>query len=130
MAQLSKIFEILLQIRFRIHEDLSNKTPEQALELPKTLNFVKEHLGVREISGQCLLVIYNFAFTNLKYMNSKVASETQNTAEKKNATSARLGPWIYVMQRVEADRKAERDWSMVKERLSQLLSSGQDFEPL
>ena len=60
------------QIRQRVMEDMVNKTAEEASDLQKSEKFIREHLGVAELSNEYLRVLYNFAYTHLKYMNKKV----------------------------------------------------------
>jgi len=118
------------QVRLRVFDDLTNKTAEQAVELPRTVKFLRDHLGVTEINDDCLLVLYNFVFTHLKYMNKKVDMETFNQNEKKNAKYAREQPWAYVMERVESDRQSKKDYTVVKERISAFMRAGHVFETL
>ena len=121
---------VLLKVRLRVFDDLTNKTAEQAVELPRTVKFLRDHLDVTEINDDCLLVLYNFVFTHLKYMNKKVDMETFNQNEKKNAKYAREQPWAYVMERVESDRQSKKDYTVVKERISAFMRAGHVFEPL
>ena len=114
------------QIRQRVMEDISNKTPEEASDLPKSEKFIREHLGVGELNNECLLILYNYAFTHLKYLNKKV---TLNELEKKSSKSAQSDPWIYTMARVTVDKQKQRDFTYIKTRFCDLLISGADFQP-
>ena len=118
------------QIRLRIHEDITNKTAEHAEDLPKSVQFIREHLQVTELNDDCKLVLFNVAFTTLKYMNKKATMGAMSNSEKKNAERARDHPLGYVMERVESDRQGKRDWTVVKDRFSGILSSGPNFVPL
>eukprot|EP00092_Neocalanus_flemingeri_P102028 GFUD01130477.1.p1 GENE.GFUD01130477.1~~GFUD01130477.1.p1 ORF type:complete len:306 (-),score=91.74 GFUD01130477.1:105-1022(-) len=115
------------QIRLRVFEDLTNKTPEQAVELPKTIKFLRDHLGVTDLSEDCLLVLYHFGYVHRKYLNRKVAPVSD--MEKKIAKRAAENPWVLVMERVTVDRETRRDYTTVKERFLGLLNAGHDFEP-
>jgi hypothetical protein len=110
-----------------VFEDISNKTPEEASDLPRTEKFIRDHLGVSELDGSTLHIIYNFGYTHLKYLNQKV---TLNTSEKKASKSAKEDPWSFAMERVMNDRQHKRDFTVIKNRFAELLSSCAGFEPL
>jgi len=116
------------QIRARVFADMVNKTQEEAKDLITSEKFIKEHLGVPELNDDCLLILFNFAFTHLKYLNKKATLTTTN--EKKVADIARKNVWKYVMEeRVDSDREAGRDHTVIKERFAALLVT-QDFQPI
>jgi len=117
------------QVRLRIHEDISNKTANYAAKLPKTIKFVMEHLGVHELSEYCYSIIYNLAYTSLKYMNIKGDTSTMNEAEKAVLKEARENIWICVMGRVDNDRKGKRNHETLKEKIRNMIESGLSFEP-
>lgn len=112
----------------RIFDDLSNKTPDEASELPRTVKFSRDHLGLSVLGDEHLLVLYNFAYSHLKYLNSRLPMTSQ--AEKRNQKLAVADPWAYAMGRVGADRVAKKDHSVIKERFVQLVNSVAAFEPL
>ena len=109
-----------------MHEDMANKTPEEASDLPRAEKFIREHLGVSELSNDCLRILYNFAFTHLKYINKKVTLSQEDAI---TAKAARADPWVYVMNRVIADRDAVRDHDIIKGRFRALLERCPGFEP-
>lgn len=117
------------QIRLRVFEDLSNKTPTAASKLPKTVKFLREHLVVPELSNDMLLVVYNYVYTVLKYLNKNVDEETMTGPEKQIKKKAKSNTWSYVMERVDADRKNKKEASAVKDRIFRLLENGLKFDP-
>lgn len=117
------------QVRLRIHEDISNKTANYAAKLTKTIKFVMEHLGVHELSEYCLSIIYNLAYTSLKYMNIKGDTSTMNEAEKAVLKEARDNIWICVMGRVDNDKKGKRSHETLKDKIRNMIESGLSFEP-
>ena len=120
----------LFQIRLRVFEDMSNKTPEQISQLQISMKFIRETLGVTELGDDYQRIIYNFAFTHYKYLNSAVNVSTLTTADKKNRAKATEDPWAYVMCRVEADRSARRGYKVIMDRFVELVQSGQNYVPL
>ena len=116
----------LFQIRQRVLEDMANKTPDEASDLPKTEKFIREHLGMPELNSDCLRILYNFAYMHLKYLNRKA---TLNATEKRSSETAQADPWTYTMNRVTADKQQKRDFTFIKNRFAQLLVSGPAFEP-
>ena len=121
---------LLSQIRLRIFQDLTNKTPKHAVELPVTIGFLRDTLGVPQLSEECLLIIYNYAYTVMKYLNKEQSFYTLSGPEVNSVKAARKNPWGYTMQRVEGDKGARRKHSVVKNRFDNLLKSGQNFVPL
>ena len=107
---------------------MTNKTPGQVTELFTSIKFIRETLGVTELSEECLRIIYNFAYTHFKYMNSSVTH--LSTGDKKNRAKATEDPWVYVMTRVNDDRLANRDYTVIKGRFIDLVNSGQNYLPL
>ena len=103
-----------------------NKTQDQVSKLPSVEKFIREHLNVIELSEVCLKILYNFAYTHLKYLNKNVVLTTN---ERKVLKLAKDDIWSYVMGRVDADRQAGKDHSVVKERFISLLSIV-SFEPI
>ena len=97
---------------------MANKTDEHASKLPKSEKFIREHLGVSELSEECLKVLFTFAYVHLKYLNKEA---NLNTAEKKVAKKVKDDPWGQTMMRVESDRIADRDHSVIKDRFIVLL---------
>jgi hypothetical protein len=95
--------------------------------LPRTEKFIRDNLGVSELAGDTLRIIYNFAYTHLKYLNQKVIL---NPTEKKASKSAKDDPWSFAMGRVSADKFHKRDFTVIKNRFAELLSSSAGFEPL
>ena len=61
------------------------KTPEEASDLPRAEKFIREHLSVSELSNDFLRILYNFAFTNLKYINKKVTLSQEDAIPAKVA---------------------------------------------
>jgi len=118
------------QVRLRILQDLTNKTPEQAIELPITVSFLRETLGVVKLSEDCLLIIYNYAYIALKYINKELDITTLTAGEQTSAAGARKNPWEYTMQRVEGEKHHRDKHTRVKQRLEDLLNTGQKFVPL
>ena len=114
----------------RIFTDLSNKTPEVASELPSTCKFLREALDVTEVPDDVLRILFNLSFTHLKYLNKQVASSSLTTVEKKNQEKAMEDVWVYVMGRVAADRKAKKNYNIMKGRVVAVLMAGQAFEPI
>jgi len=114
------------QVRARVLEDMANKTPQEATDLPRSEKFIREHLGTSELSNDCLRILYNFSYTHLKYMNKKVKLSQE---DGEVAKVARADPWVYVMQRVFADREAGRDHDIIKGRFAALLEKCNGFEP-
>ena len=118
------------QIRQRVMEDMCNKPADEASDMQKSEKFIREHLGVAELSNEYLRILYNFAYTHLKYMNKKVVVSTMTQAEKKSAKSARDDPWSYTMVRVTSDRVNKRDFTVIKTKFADLLLTGPEFEPV
>ena len=121
---------LLFQIKIRIYSDLSNKTANYSAKLPETTRFVIQHLGVTELSDYCKLVLFNLAYTILKYCNAKLDSSTMTEGEKAILKEARDTLWLYVMKRVDKDRKAKRTPESAMEKILQLIDNGATFEPL
>ena len=67
---------------------------------------------------------------NFKYLNKKLNTGHFRAIEKENQELAQGSPWILVMKRVMNDRAGKKDFSVIKEKLVNLLNSGQSFEPL
>ena len=53
----TNVLNVLLKVRLRVFDDLSNKAADQAVELLRTVKFVREHLAVTEINDDCLLAV-------------------------------------------------------------------------
>ena len=66
------------QIRSRVFEDIVNKTPKGASDLPKAEKFIREHLGVPELNDDCKRTLFNFAYVHAKYLNQKAVMNNQN----------------------------------------------------
>ena len=108
-------------------EDISNKAPEEALELAKTSKFIREHLQVSELEDETLLVLYNYAYSHFKYLNQKqVLSESQMKMSK----MAKDDLWGFVMSRVSSDKNNKRDYMAIKDRFTELVKSSVGFEPM
>ena len=118
------------QIRLRVMEDMCNKTAEEASDLQKSEKFIREHLGVAELNNQYLRILYNFAYTHLKYINKKIPLTSMTQGEKKSAKSARDDPWCYTMERVTTDKANKRDFTVIKTRFAELLQTSPGFEPV
>jgi len=118
------------QVKLRISEDLSNQTPITSSKLPKTLKFIREHLSVPELSNEILLILYNYAYVALKYINKGIAGTTMSETEKNIQERARKNVWLYVMDRVEQDREAKKEASAIKEKICRMLTAGTQYEPL
>ena len=61
---------------------------------------------------------------------SKLNTGHFRAVEKENQELAQGSPWVLVMKRVMNDRAGKKDYSVIKEKLVNLLNSGQSFEPL
>ena len=118
------------QIRQRVMEDMCNKTAEEASDLPRSEKFIREHIGVAELNNEYLRILYNFAYTHLKYINKKVALSSMTQGEKKIARSARDDQWCYTMERVTSDKANSRDFTVIKTRFAELCLNGPGFEPV
>ena len=118
------------QIRLRVLDDLVNKSPEHAENLPKTSKFLREHLMTEglDLDDECKLILFMYGFVTMKYFNKKIKSDSLSTEEKKSRARARESVWVFTMERVEGEKSVGRDFSHVKSRLAALLKSGQDFE--
>ena len=127
---LSFVFKENLQIRLRVFEDMSNKTVEESSDLPITVKFLRESLGLSDLSELLLRILYHFAFVHFKDLNKKLNTGHFRAIEKENQELAQGSPWILVMKRVMNDRAGKKDFSVIKEKLVNLLNSGQSFEPL
>merc|ERR1719508_739586 len=79
------------QIRLRVYEDLSNQTPDTSSKLIKTLKFLRENLSVPTLSNDLMLVIYNYAYTVLKYNNK--ANENMTADELTIQKEAQANLW-------------------------------------
>ena len=79
-----------------------------------------------ELSGDCLRILYNFAYIHLRYMNKN--SSLNTNAEKRAAKISKEDPWGCVMARVEGDKQVNRDFTVIKERFATLLGEV-EFEP-
>lgn len=101
------------QIRLRFFEDLSNKTAEQAGEMPITMKFLQDTLGVVEIGKESLLVIYNYAYIQVKYLNKTVNPEIFTANENKILKKAKGKPWMYTLERVEGDKNGGKDFKVI-----------------
>ena len=108
-------------------EDIVNKTPEDAGRLQKSEKFIRDHLGVSELSSECLRVLFNFSYCHVKYINKK---STLNDKEKKISVAAKKDPWVVTMQRVQLDKQSGRDHTVIKQRFSDLMKAVDGFEPL
>jgi len=117
------------QIRLRIHEDVINKTPTQAAKLTKTTKFLREHLGVAELGNDLLQVVYHYTYVLIKYLNQNVEPASLSENEKKIQKKAQKSVWVYVMQRVDADKRAKRDYTVTKDKIFQMLEGGAIFVP-
>ena len=62
------------QTRLMVLEDLVNKSPELAENLPKTSKFLREHLMTEglELDSDCKLILFMYGFVILKYLNKKI----------------------------------------------------------
>ena len=109
-------------------EDIVNKTAEEAGCLQRSEKFLRDHLGVGELNPDCLRVLLNFAYLHVKYLNKK--STPTGEKEEKISVSAKKGPWLMTMQRVQLDKNSGRDHSVIKKRFSDLLKTIDGFEPL
>lgn len=113
------------QIRIRVAEDLAtNVTPISSSQLSKTIKFIREHLSVVELSNDILLVLYNYAYSALKYHNKEIGEETMTEAEKKIKKKVEQNIWVYAMNRVEQDRKSNKDAMAIKDKILRMLQSG------
>lgn len=91
------------------------------------MTFLRDSLQVLDIDEESLLVLYNLEFTFFKYMNKKITLESLSPVEQKNAKQVRGKPhdlWVYVMNRVESDRRNHKDYDIIKSRFAQLLAAG------
>lgn len=109
---------------------MSNKTAEAAAELPTTMKFLQDTLGVVEVGKEVLLVLYNYAYVHVKYLNKTVDPDMFNATEKKILKKAKGKPWVYTMERVEGDKNGRKDYKVIKERMKTAMSNGVNFEPL
>ena len=108
-------------------EDIANKAPEEALELAKTSQFLREHLQVSELEDETLLVLYNYAYCQFKYLNQKqVLSESQMKMSK----MVKEDLWGFVMSRVTSDKNNKRDYMIIKDRFAEIVRSSVGFEPM
>ena len=108
-------------------EDIANKAPEEALELAKTSQFLREHLQVSELEDETLLVLYNYAYCQFKYLNQKqVLSESQMKMSK----MVKEDLWGFVMSRVTSDKNNKRDYMVIKDRFAEIVRSSVGFEPM
>ena len=110
--------------------DMTNKSPDEASELASSIKFLRETLGLTELLEDHLRIIYNFAFTHLKYLNGKVATASMGDVDKKNRKTAMKDVWSYVMDRVTGDRRAKRSYTVTKDKFLTMLQGGQEYEPL
>ena len=94
------------------------------------MKFLQDSLGVVEVGKEVLLVLYNYAYVQVKYLNKTVDPEMFNANEKKILKKAKGKPWVYTMERVEGDKNGRKDYKVIKERMKVALSSGVNFEPL
>ena len=126
---------------------MTNKTEEEASDLPTATKFIRDSLGVIDLDDDHLIILYNFAYTHvnfiycliafsmntlfiqLKYLNSRVARSTMSELDKKHVKNANEDIWVYVMERVAQDRSKKRSHSVIKDRFISILHSGQRFEP-
>jgi len=118
------------QIRIRVFADMTNKSADEASELVSSMKFLRETLGMTELLDDHLRILYNFAYTHLKYLNAKTVTATMSQVDKKNRRTAKEDVWSYVMQRVVADRSAKRSHTVTKDRFLTMLQAGQEYEPL
>ena len=101
-------------------EDIANKAPEEALELAKTRQFLREHLQVSELEDETLLVLYHNAYSQFKYLNQKqVLSESQMKMSK----MVKEDLWGFVMSRVTSDKNNKRDYMVIKDRFAEIVRS-------
>ena len=91
---------------------MTNKTPEEASELPTTVKFIRDTLGVTELEDDHLRILFNFAFSHLKYLNGKIAQTSMSSVDKKNQSKAADDIWQYVMELVTVNRTAKRSHTL------------------